>query len=56
MRGKREKELEEKIREKIKEFENQLPQFIEDRENKHTDKEIKYARDILEKLLEDNNE
>ena len=40
-----------KIKAKAQELDNQQRQWREDRTNKHTDAEIIYARDVLEKLL-----
>ena len=41
-----------KIKEKIKELENQKRQWIEDRDNKHKDSEIIYAIEVLQSLIE----
>ena len=44
------------IKNKIEYLDNQQKQWLEDRELKVSDREIIFARDILEKLLEDNYE
>lgn len=44
------------IKNKIEYLDNQQKQWLEDRELKVSDSEIIFARDILEKLLEDNYE
>ena len=44
--------LEDKIKAKIEELENQKRQWIEDRDNKHKDSEIIYAIEVLQSLLE----
>ena len=46
------KKLEDKIKAKIEELENQKRQWIEDRDNKHKDSEIIYAIEVLQSLLE----
>lgn len=42
-----------KIKEKIEYLDNQQRQWLEDRELKDTDEEICYARDVLIKLLKE---
>ena len=49
------KNLEDKIKAKIEELENQKRQWIEDRDNKRKDSEIIYAKKVLESLLEKEN-
>ena len=44
------------IKNKIEYLDNQQKQWFEDRELKVSDREIIFARDTLEKLLEDNYE
>lgn len=44
------------IKNEIEYLDNQQKQWLEDRELKVSDSEIIFARDILEKLLEDNYE
>ena len=46
------KSVEDKIKAKIEELENQKRQWIEDRDNKHKDSEIIYAIEVLQSLLE----
>ena len=46
------KSVENKIKVKIEELENQKRQWIEDRDNKHKDSEIIYAIEVLQSLLE----
>lgn len=43
-----------KIKDKMKYLDNQQKQFLEDRKLKASDREIIFARDILQELLEDN--
>ena len=46
------KSVEDKIKAKIEELEDQKRQWIEDRDNKHKDSEIIYAIEVLQSLLE----
>ena len=45
------KSVEDKIKAKIEELENQKRQWIEDRDNKHKDSEIIYAIEVLQSLF-----
>ena len=49
------KSVEDKIKAKIEELENQKRQWIEDRDNKHKVSEIIYAIEVLLSLLEKEN-